>query len=357
MARGAVDIDRCHFIQDERTGILLKCRRHLHSVRGDPVQRHLFLQVCHLLDIHRLGDALVGVIGNALERDHPPGLARKGSGSGSAAHGIGLVHIGAAGQMAGAALQGRKLDGTALAVQVVVDEVRKIPAGAAEDGLVAKGIQLPGGGDQIAQIGAVGCLNALAGCNDDIGFDPLQLVHPGQEPVRVKGNFGQQNEVGAFAVIAAGQTGRTGQPARVAAHDLGHRHTADVVNGGVTDDLLQDGGNVLGGRAVAGGVVGQAEVVVDGLGHTDEPDAAAHLGTVTGEFCNGVHRVIAADVEQRTDIVLVKQGEQLDERGRIHVRVRQLVAAAAQIAGRGALEQLDAHAVIQQNIQFQHLFL
>ena len=104
-------------------------------------------------------------------------------------------------------------------------------------------------------------------------------------------------------------------------------------------------------------MVGQAEVVVDGLGHTDEPDAAAHLGTVTGEFCNGVHRVIAADVEQRTDIVLVKQGEQLDERGRVHVRVRQLVAAAAQIAGRGALEQLNAHAVVQQDIQLDELFL
>ena len=60
--------------------------------------------------------------------------------------------------MAGAALQSRKLNGTALAVQIVVDEVRKIPAGAAEDGLVAKGIQLPGGGDQIAQIGAVAVL-------------------------------------------------------------------------------------------------------------------------------------------------------------------------------------------------------
>ena len=76
MARGAVDVDRCHFVQDERTGILLKCRRHLHSVRGDPVQRHLFLQVCHLLDIHGLGDALVGVIGNALERDNPGDMAQ-----------------------------------------------------------------------------------------------------------------------------------------------------------------------------------------------------------------------------------------------------------------------------------------
>ena len=163
-----------------------------------------------------------------------------------------------------------------------MDEIGKVPAGAAEDGLVAKSIQLPGGGDQIAQIGAVGCLNALAGCNDDIGFDPLQLIHPGQEPVRVKGNFGQQNEVGAFAVIAAGQTGRTGQPACVAAHDLGHRHAADVVHRGIADDFLQDGGNVLCGRAVAGGMVGEAQIVVDSLGHTDEPHTAVHPLPVAG---------------------------------------------------------------------------
>ena len=104
-------------------------------------------------------------------------------------------------------------------------------------------------------------------------------------------------------------------------------------------------------------MVGQAQVVVDGLGHTDEPHAAAHTVAVAGKLCDGVHGVVAADIEHRADVVLVKQGEQLDERGRVHIRVRQLVAAAAQIAGGGALEQLDAHAVVQQDVQFQRLLL
>ena len=103
---------------------------------------------------------------------------------------------------------------------------------------MAKGVQLPGGGDQIAQIGAVGGLHALAGCDDDIGLALLQLVHLGQEAVRIKGDFRQQDEVRAFAVITAGQAGRTGQPARVAAHDLGHGHAADVIHGGIPDDFL-----------------------------------------------------------------------------------------------------------------------
>ena len=95
---------------------------------------------------------------------------------------------------------------------------------------MAKGVQLPGGGHQIAQISAVCGLYALAGCDDNVGLYPLQLVHPGKELVLIKGHFRQQDQVGAFTVLAACQTGRTGQPACVTAHDLGHRHTTDVIH-------------------------------------------------------------------------------------------------------------------------------
>ncbi len=77
-----------------------------------------------------------------------------------------------------------------------------------------------------------------AGCDDNVGLYPLQLVHPGKELVLIKGHFRQQDQVGAFAVLAACQTGRTSQPACVAAHDLGHRHAADVVHRRVADDFL-----------------------------------------------------------------------------------------------------------------------
>ena len=190
------------------------------------------------MHIHRLGNALVRVVGDSLEGDHAAALAGKGSSGSGTADGVGLVHIRAAGQMAGAALQGGKLDGAALALQLVVDELRKVTAGAAEDGLVAKGVQLTGGGNQIAQISAVCGLYALAGCDDNVGLYPLQLVHPSKELVLIKGHFRQQDQVGAFAVLAARQTGRTSQPACVTAHDLGHRHAADVIHRGVADDFL-----------------------------------------------------------------------------------------------------------------------
>ena len=94
---------------------------------------------------------------------------------------------------------------------------------------------------------------------------------------------------------------------------------------------------VLGRRAVAGGVVGEAEVIIDGLGYTDKTHRTAYLCAVAAELGDGVHRVVAADVEHRADVVLVKQGEQLDVGRGVRLRLGELVAAAAQIAGRCAL--------------------
>ena len=103
---------------------------------------------------------------------------------------------------------------------------------------MAKSVQLPGGGNQIAQISAVCGLYALAGCDDNVGLHPLQLVHPGKELVLIEGHLRQQDQIRALAVVAAGKAGRTGQPARMAAHDLSHGHAADVIHGGIPDDFL-----------------------------------------------------------------------------------------------------------------------
>ena len=78
----------------------------------------------------------------------------------------------------------------------------------------------------------------LAGRNDDIGLAALQLVHLGKELVLIEGHLRQQDQIRAFAVVAARKAGRTGKPARMSAHDLGHGHAADVIHGGIPDDFL-----------------------------------------------------------------------------------------------------------------------
>ena len=100
-------------------------------------------------------------------------------------------------------------------------------------------------------------------------------------------------------------------------------------------------------------MVSDHQVVVDGLGHAHKADLAADMGAVVGQLADGVHRVVAADVEEIADVQLFQDLEQLDVDGLAlgGVPIRQLVAAAAQIAGRRALEQLNVQGGLELFIQ------
>ena len=75
------------------------------------------------------------------------------------------------------------------------------------------------------------------------------------------------------------------------------------------------------------------------------------------QLADGVHGVVAADVEEVTDVQLLQDGKQLLVHSFIGVPVRQFVAAAAQEAGRRALEQFDVEVVRQQGGQIHHALL
>src|SRR5699024_7314971 len=127
------------------------------------------------------------------------------------------------------------------------------------------------------------------GGNNYIGFGMLEVVHPLEENFRVKGNLGEKDDVGTFSVIPGCQTGGSGQPACMTAHDFGYSNAPDVVYVGVTDHLLQDGGNVLCGAAITGSVVGEHKVVVNGLGNPNKTDGAVDGHGVGAQLGNGVH--------------------------------------------------------------------
>ena len=118
-------------------------------------------KVRDLRHIDHLGLYAVGLVAQALDGGHLSGLAAHGGLHRRAADLVGLGHVGAAGQMAGTALQRRKLDSAGLAAQSDADQVRQIAARAAQDSLVTEGIQLTCRGDQVAQENAVLVLDAL----------------------------------------------------------------------------------------------------------------------------------------------------------------------------------------------------
>ena len=102
-------------------------------------------------------------------------------------------------------------------------------------------------------------------------------------------------------------------------------------------------------------MVGQQQVVVDGFGHADEADLAADGLAVDGQLGDSIHRVVAANVEHGTDVVLLEQVKQLHKGGLVHIGLGQLVAAAAQEAGRRALQQLNVHFVGKDRVQIDEL--
>ena len=101
-------------------------------------------------------------------------------------------------------------------------------------------------------------------------------------------------------------------------------------------------------------MVGHHQVIVNRLGNAHKADIAANMGTVISQLADGIHAVIAADVEEIADIQFAQDLEQLLVYGFAlgGVPVGQLVAAAAQIAGRCALEQLNVHGTFQLVIQY-----
>ena len=136
MPRHAVDVDRRQLGLDERAGVALELLVDVHPVLGDPVGGDLLLKVRDLRHIDHLGLYAVGLVAQALDGGHLGGLAAHGGLHRCAADLVGLGHIGAAGQMAGTALQRRKLNSAGLAAQSDADYLGVV-AGLAGSGLVA----------------------------------------------------------------------------------------------------------------------------------------------------------------------------------------------------------------------------
>ena len=104
-------------------------------------------------------------------------------------------------------------------------------------------------------------------------------------------------------------------------------------------------------------MVGHHQIVIDGLGNAHEADVALDAVAVFSQLADGIHGVVAANVEEVANVQLFQDGEQLLVNGLVIVPIGQLIAAAAQEAGRGALEQLDIQIIGQHGGKIHHALL
>src|SRR5688572_9650696 len=129
----------------------------------------------------------------------------------------------------------------------------------------------------------------------------------------------------------------------MAAHDLeneyfrrGARHRGDVEPG-----LERGYRDVLRHRTETRTAVGMRQVVVHGLRYADTGDRVAHRLTELGHLQCGVHRIIAAVVEEIADIVSTEHFHEPLVLGAILVEALQLEACRAERARGGMREAVQ----------------
>ena len=166
---------------------------------------------------------------------------------------------------------------------------------------------------------------------------PVLLVgrlHVGQELVDDEGPLGQVDEMRPVVRVFAGERRSRGEEARVPAHD----HPAidalerDVVEIGAREGLRHEPG----GGGIARRVVEADEVVVDRLRDVDRAQIVVALLRLLGDDPHGVRGIVAADVEERVDVVGLQDLEDL-----LAIFEVRLVAGRAERGGRGGRDRFE----------------
>ena len=81
-------------------------------------------------------------------------------------------------------------------------------------------------------------------------------------------------------------------------------------------------------------MIGIYQIIIDRLRFTDHSDRTADACRVAGKFTDGIHGIIAANIEEPADIKFLKFAEKY-RINRIFERFRQFVATGTEIGTRG----------------------
>ena len=190
---------------------------------------------------------------------------------------------------------------------------------------------------------AIFILGALGGDDHAVTVALHRALDLGQELFPVKGDFRKQDDVGRVALAFGSQARRSGNPARVAAHDFQNEYLGGgLAHGGdVHGRLPGRNSNVLGHRAKAGAVVGKRQVVVDGLGYVDGLQGIAHGLAELRYLQAGVGRIAATVIEEVADVVGLENFYQALVLGPVLLQALQFVAAGAEGAGGGGEQAVN----------------
>src|SRR6185437_5885775 len=132
-----------------------------------------------------------------------------------------------------------------------------------------------------------------------------RLLYALQKAVLVEGDLGKQDDVRRLGCLTAGQARRGSDPAGMPTHDLEHKYLGrrSRHGGDIERRLASRYGDVLGDRPEPWAAVRVRQVVVDGLRHADAGDRIPQRLADLRDLEGRVHGVVAAVVEEITDVV------------------------------------------------------
>ena len=249
--------------------------------------------------------------------------------------------------MCAAALQQIQLNTANLGVGLFFDDLSQ-NGGQSAHLRVAKAISLSNLG--LGHKTAVGIVDALRHSYQAVTFFGIDTLDVLDKLCHIKIGLRQINEVGACAVFA-GQSGGGGQPARVTAHDFHYDNHTGIVYMGIKIYLHERGGDIFGGRSVAGAVIGAEEVVINGLWHAHYTALIAHRLHILVDLIAGIHGVVTTVIKEIPDIILLEDLQNLLVIRVVHGGISQLVAAGSKGRGGGVFQQTQFLGILQSHIK------
>ena len=188
----------------------------------------------------------------------------------------------------------------------------------------------------LAHVSTVSKTNTLGYGDNQIGLLLEGGTNVVEECLHREYGLGQINEIGSSTAQNTGQSRGSGQPACVTSHNLYDGNGGNGVYRTVTDNLLHLGSDELSSASEAGSVVGTGQIVIDGLGKTNHTHIVIVGSDIAAQLFYGIHRIVAADIEEVANVVLTELLDQSIKESLILGGIGQLFTAGTK-TGCGSL--------------------
>ena len=187
--------------------------------------------------------------------------------------------------------------------------------------------------------GSVTIVDSFGNADNQVGSMLESFLNICKELFLIKCNFRKIDENRIVAFEFTGKDTGSGQPSGMTSHDLNDCNGFFIIiNRSVNCNLTNSGCYIFGSTSESRCMVCQDKVIVDCLRDSDETDLAVYSLSIAGKLAYCIHGIISTDVEEVTDIVLLKFFKELRIDSVCQV-FRKLVAAGTKIRSRCCLNQ------------------